>query len=51
MRPALPCPDDPNDTMTDIIFTMQDLRKRVPSNREVLKGIWLSFFWGVKIFS
>ena len=49
MRPALPCPDDPNDTMPDIIFTMQDLRKRVPSNREVLKGIWLSFFWGAKI--
>jgi len=35
--------------MPDIIFTMQDLRKRVPPNREILKGIWLSFFWGAKI--
>ena len=35
--------------MPDIIFTMQDLRKRVPPDREILKGIWLSFFWGAKI--
>ena len=35
--------------MADIIFTMQDLRKRLQSDREVLKGIWLSFFWGAKI--
>ncbi|MGD8328294.1 MAG: energy-dependent translational throttle protein EttA [Acidobacteriota bacterium] len=35
--------------MPDIIFTMQDLKKRVPPNREILKGIWLSFFWGAKI--
>ena len=35
--------------MPDIIFTMQDLRKRVPPNKEVLKGIWLSFYWGAKI--
>jgi len=33
----------------DIIFTMQDLKKIVPPKREILKGIWLSFFWGAKI--
>ncbi len=31
------------------IFTMKDLRKIVPPKREVLKGIWLSFFPGAKI--
>ncbi|MBI2897469.1 MAG: energy-dependent translational throttle protein EttA [Deltaproteobacteria bacterium] len=31
------------------IFTMQDLRKVFPPNREVLKGIWLSFLPGAKI--
>jgi ATP-binding cassette ChvD family protein len=35
--------------MPDIIFTMKDLRKTVPPQREILKGIWLSFFWGAKI--
>ncbi len=35
--------------MPDIIFTMNDLRKVVPPNREILKGVWLSFFWGAKI--
>jgi len=35
--------------MPDIIFTMQDLKKRVPPNREILKEIWLSFYWGAKI--
>jgi ATP-binding cassette ChvD family protein len=33
----------------EFIFTMKDLRKVVPPNLEVLKGIWLSFFWGAKI--
>src|SRR5258708_38168060 len=28
---------------------MQDLRKVVPPKREILKGIWLSFFHGAKI--
>jgi ATP-binding cassette ChvD family protein len=28
---------------------MKDLRKVVPPNREILKGIWLSFFPGAKI--
>jgi ATP-binding cassette ChvD family protein len=28
---------------------MQDLRKIVPPKREILKGIWLSFFYGAKI--
>jgi ATP-binding cassette ChvD family protein len=31
------------------IFVMKDLRKVVPPSREVLKGIWLSFFPGAKI--
>ncbi|MGD8277321.1 MAG: energy-dependent translational throttle protein EttA [Gemmatimonadota bacterium] len=31
------------------IYVMKDLRKVVPPNREVLKGIWLSFFPGAKI--
>jgi ATP-binding cassette ChvD family protein len=28
---------------------MQDLRKTVPPKREILKGIWLSFYYGAKI--
>src|SRR2546428_13462278 len=31
------------------IFTMKDLRKVHPPNKEVLKGIWLSFLPGAKI--
>jgi len=31
------------------IFTMKDLHKVYPPNREVLKGIWLSFLPGAKI--
>jgi sulfate-transporting ATPase len=31
------------------IYVMKDLRKIYPPNREVLKGIWLSFFFGAKI--
>jgi sulfate-transporting ATPase len=31
------------------IFTMKDLRKVVPPKREILRGIWLSFFPGAKI--
>src|SRR5437016_351911 len=30
-------------------FVMKDLRKVVPPKREILKGIWLSFFHGAKI--
>ena len=35
--------------MPEFIFQMQDLRKIVPPKREILKGIWLSFFYGAKI--
>ncbi len=35
--------------MADFIFTMKDLRKVVPPKREILKGIWLSFYHGAKI--
>ena len=33
----------------DFIYTMKDLGKVVPPKREVLKGIWLSFFYSAKI--
>jgi sulfate-transporting ATPase len=33
----------------DFIYTMKDLRKVVPPKREILKGIWLSFFDDAKI--
>ncbi len=33
----------------EYIFTMRDLRKVVPPSREVLKGIFLSFYPGAKI--
>jgi len=33
----------------EYIFTMRDLRKVVPPNREILKGIHLAFFPGAKI--
>ncbi len=35
--------------MPEFIFTMKDLRKVVPPQREILKGIWLSFYFGAKI--
>jgi energy-dependent translational throttle protein EttA len=35
--------------MPQIIYTMKDLRKITPQGREILKGIWLSFFHGAKI--
>ncbi len=35
--------------MPDFIYTMKDLSKVVPPKRQILKGIWLSFFWGAKI--
>src|SRR5512135_2214756 len=31
------------------IFTMKDLRKVTPQGKEILKGIWLSFYYGAKI--
>ncbi|HYS05230.1 MAG TPA: energy-dependent translational throttle protein EttA [Candidatus Dormibacteraeota bacterium] len=33
----------------EYIYTMKDLRKTVPPKREILKGIWLSFYFGAKI--
>ena len=35
--------------MPDFIYTIKDLRKVVPPKREILKGIWLSFYDGAKI--
>ncbi|HET7630871.1 MAG TPA: energy-dependent translational throttle protein EttA [Gemmatimonadaceae bacterium] len=31
------------------IYVMKDLRKIVPPQREILRGIWLSFYYGAKI--
>src|SRR5262245_53526749 len=47
-RPTLTLPTDPI-MSPDFIYTMKDLRKVVPPKREILKGIWLSFFDGAKI--
>ncbi len=33
----------------EYIFTMRDLRKVVPPNKEILKGIYLAFYPGAKI--
>jgi sulfate-transporting ATPase len=33
----------------EFIYVMKELRKVVPPNREILKGIWLSFYPGAKI--
>ena len=33
----------------EFIFTIKDLRRTVPPKREILKGIWLSFYFGAKI--
>src|SRR5688572_9687016 len=35
--------------LADFIYVMKDLGKVVPPNRQILKGIWLSFFYGAKI--
>ncbi|MBI4515846.1 MAG: energy-dependent translational throttle protein EttA [Deltaproteobacteria bacterium] len=35
--------------MAQFIFTMKDLRKVTPQGKEILKGIWLSFYHGAKI--
>jgi len=31
------------------IYVMKDLRKVIPPSREILRGIWLSFYYGAKI--
>ena len=35
--------------MPQFIYTMKDLRKATPQGKDILKGIWLSFFYGAKI--
>jgi ATP-binding cassette ChvD family protein len=40
---------DPRTVAHQFIFTMQDVRKVHPPNKEVLKGLWLSFYPGAKI--
>src|SRR5260221_666752 len=33
----------------EYIYSIKDLRKVVPPKREILRGIWLSFYYGAKI--
>jgi ATP-binding cassette ChvD family protein len=35
--------------MPQFIYTMKDLRKTTPQGKEILRGIWLSFYFGAKI--
>ena len=35
--------------MPQFIYTMKNLRKTTPQGKEILKGIWLSFYDGAKI--
>ncbi|MEO8503266.1 MAG: energy-dependent translational throttle protein EttA [Acidobacteriota bacterium] len=35
--------------MPQFIYTMKDLRKTTPQGKELLRGIWLSFYHGAKI--
>jgi sulfate-transporting ATPase len=35
--------------MPQFIYTIKDLRKTTPQGKELLKGIWLSFYHGAKI--
>ncbi len=35
--------------MPQFIYTMKDLRKVTPQGKEILKGIWLSFYGDAKI--
>jgi sulfate-transporting ATPase len=35
--------------MPQIIYTMKNMRKTTPQGKEILKGIWLSFYHGAKI--
>ncbi len=37
------------DSSKPFVYVMKDLRKVVPPKREILKGIWLSFYYGAKI--
>ena len=37
------------DPSRPFIYVMKDLRKVVPPKREILKGIWLSFYYGAKL--
>src|SRR5436190_20168735 len=48
-RPPKPSPSEGTSMSPDFIYTMKDLRKVVPPKREILKGIWLSFYHGAKI--
>jgi energy-dependent translational throttle protein EttA len=35
--------------MPQFIYTLKDLRKTTPQGKEILRGIWLSFYHGAKI--
>jgi sulfate-transporting ATPase len=47
--PLLPTRIDATMSGPQYIYVMKDLRKVVPPKKEILKGIWLSFYPGAKI--
>src|ERR1700691_2671220 len=48
-RPTAGRPGQESIVAPQFIFTMQDVRKVHPPSKEVLKGLWLSFYPGAKI--
>jgi energy-dependent translational throttle protein EttA len=46
---APPIPEPAHPVPPQFIYVMKDLRKVVPPQREILRGIWLSFYYGAKI--
>ncbi len=48
-QPAIPQAEETERYMPQFIFTMKDLRKVTPQGKEILKGIWLSFYGDAKI--
>ncbi len=46
---VLTCGLSPEVAVPEFIYTMKGVRKVVPPQREILKGIWLSFYHGAKI--
>jgi energy-dependent translational throttle protein EttA len=45
----LVCGSSPEVPVPEFIYVMKGVRKVVPPQREILKGIWLSFYHGAKI--
>ncbi len=47
--PSRPVPEIRGTMANEYIFVMKELRRVVPPKREILKGIYLSFYFGAKI--